>query len=508
MGEKKEMLGFIKKASFWRGLLLIALVISMIPIFAITPYNHSCADDYSYGYRAHAAYVQTKTPVEIIKAVVETVTTTYQKWQGTYSAIALFSIQPAVWGEQYYIITTYILLAFTLWGIFSFFRGWIGKTYGRKDIADIAACCVSILFLQELPSPVEGLFWWNGASYYMLWNALMLVFISQLIIAMQARRFPPWKCVILSLLGALLGGANLITTLLTLELTTLFFIYAIVKRNCWKQVGIVFLFMAAGFFVNVLAPGNDIRQQASERVSPFLAILKSFYAALIWSYRWTTPLLIALLAFFLPFSVALQPAMPKRTRFPLICKLGILFCLFASMFTPSIFAGTDIGTGRIQNIRLLFWIIACVVSEVLVVHELMRLLQRKNPKFRLEALQSWFTAKKALLLVCVCLLAVGLTAARRIAVYGYDEFTSTSAAESLLSGTAQEYDRIADERLKLLLSSEKSVTLPAFQRAPLVLYFDDITRNSNDWKNRSVARYYGKDIVYLEPNGMSGYMAK
>ena len=88
--DKPSPFEFVRKTSFWRGLLFLVLVISLFPILAIAPYNHSCADDYSYGYRVHDVFTETRDPVEIVKAIGETVSVTYQRWQGTFSAIVFF----------------------------------------------------------------------------------------------------------------------------------------------------------------------------------------------------------------------------------------------------------------------------------------------------------------------------------------------------------------------------------------------------------------------------------
>ena len=497
--DKPSPFEFVRKTSFWRGLLFFVLAISLFPILAIAPYNHSCADDYSYGYRVHDAYTETRDPVEIVKAIGETVSVTYQRWQGTFSAIVLFSVQPAVWGEQFYFITTYFLLAFLLWGIFSFFRSWIGRIYGRNDIADIISCSVAILFVQLLPSPVEGLFWWNGASYYIFWNALMMLYLSQLIVLMHSRKCSFVKCTALALIGFLLGGANLITALLTLEVTALFLIYSLVTRNSRKKIGIFLLFVAVGFFINVTAPGNAARQQAFVGVSPLLSIIKSYYAALTWGISWTDPLLIALLVFLLPFLLVLQsPAQKKSIRLPMPIQLCILFSLFASLFTPNIFVGMPVGVGRIQNIRYLMWIIVCVMTEFIVVQSLLRWAKRASTAFQLEHLITWFTGKKVLLFLCVGLLVVGFSTARRIQVLGYDGLTSISATHSLFSKEAQAYDEIADQRTALLLSSERNVVLPAYRQKPFVLFFDDVTPDEEDWRNRAVARFYWKEAVDLQ----------
>lgn len=44
----------------------------------------------------------------------------YLGWQGSYAAIALFAIQPAVFGEQYYFLTTFILISIFIFSTFYF----------------------------------------------------------------------------------------------------------------------------------------------------------------------------------------------------------------------------------------------------------------------------------------------------------------------------------------------------------------------------------------------------
>jgi hypothetical protein len=370
--------------------------------------------------------------------------------------------------------------------------------YGRKDIADIAACGVSILFLQMLPSPVQGLFWWNGASYYIIWNALMMVLASQMINILHRRRCSVIKCIVLSLLGVLIGGANLITSLLTFEITVLFLIYGMITRNCRKQLFAIAFFVAAGFMINVLAPGNANRQESYLQISPILAVVKSFYAAAYWALRWTSPQVILSWLLFLPFVIALQRSAPEKTStVPWWSRLILVICLFASSFTPNIFAGASINVGRIQNIRYLFWVISGILAEMIIARQAVLWAKRKNPDFRVERLTNWFTNKRTFLLVCAGILLIGVSSAYNICLSGYDAFTSLSATNDLLTGNARAYDRIADERTAQLLSDEKHVVLQPFSQMPYVLYKGDITNDPKHWRNTAVARFYGKDSVVL-----------
>lgn len=494
-------MSFTKNARTWRGILLILLVISLIPILAIAQYNHSCADDYSYGLNLRLTLSRTHSPIAIAKAVISTIVTQYTSWQGTYSAIAVFAIQPSVWGEHYYFISTYILIGFFLWGVFSFFRSWIGKTYGRNDIADIMSCCVSILSIQMLPSPAQGFFWWNGASYYVLWHSLMLVQTSRFLTISRMEKCPTPYSAVTALIGILIAGSNYITALLTLEISALLLVYCIVNRRCWKSVGVIFLLTLAGFLVSVTAPGNAIRQEYFIALSPVSAIFTSFKTALKWAIDWTSPLLIIVMVFLIPFLISIRPSIQAyKFKLPLWIKIVMLLCLFASSFTPTLYAGNGIGADRVQNIRYFIWVIICIASEYFLVQHIISWIKKINHMFLIDRLLHWFTPKKAALFFSVLIASSVLFATVSLHNNDADAFTSTSAAYSIYTGAAKEYDYIADKRLQILLSDEENVVLEPYSVKPYVLFFDDITESAEDWKNKSMAAFYNKESVVLGMN--------
>ena len=159
----------------WRKLVLAVLILSMIPILAISFYNHSSADDYAYGILTRHAWMQTHNLIALFAAVGKQVQTTYLTWQGTYAAVTLFSLQPAVFGEHWYFLVTWVLAGMFIFGNFYFFRVIFGRIGGRKDIADIIAGVVILLSMQTLPHALQSFYWWNGGSYYTLFYSLMLI---------------------------------------------------------------------------------------------------------------------------------------------------------------------------------------------------------------------------------------------------------------------------------------------------------------------------------------------
>lgn len=82
--------------------------------------------------------------------------------------------------------------------------------------------------------------------------------------------------------------------------------------------------------------------------------------------------------------------------------------------------------------------------------------------------------------------------------YGGSTITSLSAVNSLRYGYAQTYYSEYLERLTVLEDdSVKDVYFEPFTFYPYLLFFGDITDDPNDWTNRAMSSYYGKDSVTL-----------
>lgn len=63
---------------------------------------------------------------------------------------------------------------------------------------------------------------------------------------------------------------------------------------------------------------------------------------------------------------------------------------------------------------------------------------------------------------------------------------------------AQTYYAEYQERLSILKDeSVKTVYFEPYTYRPYLLFFGDITDDPDDWVNRSMAAYYGKDFVTL-----------
>ena len=91
-------------------LAVLLYLISLIPIFLFSSYCHPLADDFTYGLLVHRAVVSGGGIPEILSAAAETVRDYYFTWQGTFSAIFLFALQPGAFSESAYFLTPFIII--------------------------------------------------------------------------------------------------------------------------------------------------------------------------------------------------------------------------------------------------------------------------------------------------------------------------------------------------------------------------------------------------------------
>lgn len=496
----KSIISKIKGMIFWQKLLKIILALSLVPVLIIAFYNHGTSDDFSYGWMTRIAWIDTHSLREVLKAVFRNVKETYFAWQGTYSAVALFALQPGVWGENFYFLSTFIVTGLFVFSCFYLLRRFCKNVFEcDTKVGDVIASVILLLSVQLVPSPAEAFFWWNGASYYVIFHALMLIFVTDFSICVYKDKCSRRQWGVLCLLGTLIAGGNYITILLTLEMMTCILCFSVYRRNkVTIKMLIPFFLTIIGFLINCFAPGNSVRKATYESWSPIKAILHSYYEAYFYMEEWLEPILILALVFLLPFLWYAVSKLPSIKIGKCLLALFITFSLYASSFTPTLYVYGEAGPGRIQNIRYFLWILVCIMFEAIFIMIIKRIVKECGKEYQaLEfirmvydryAIYFWVSV-----LVCVmCFLSIYTLADKK------DDLTSIIATKSLISGEAREYDKEVNARLEILEGEEKTVYLSAYITQPELLFLVDIQEESNNWINCAVAKFYKKDEVRLK----------
>ena len=137
-----------------------------------------------------------------------------------------------------------------------------------------------------------------------------------------------------------------------------------------------------GFAISFLSPGNANREAAVgvSSSNPLLAVIKSFEYAFLYSKNYYGLLmLVVMLIAIIPIVSKLARSSKFEFKYPLIILLAS-FCLYASSFTPGLYALENPGAGRTVNIIKITFIILLMLNFIYFEGALIRYIDKKLKK--------------------------------------------------------------------------------------------------------------------------------
>lgn len=437
-------------------LLLLVFLLSLIPVFWIGAYDRMYRDDYDFSALTRESVREEGTADGLFHAALLTVETIYETWQGTYSAVFLFSLQPAIWGQSWYAITPLLLIGSLLFGLGVFARAVCEELFPQKKNAWLVVWTfASILCVQFPRDATEGFFWYNGGMFYTFLFGLFLAWLG-LAVRLISRRQQTRAVVLVRgigfiLLGSFLAGGNYPTALLLGILLAGATIWCARKRRALLPVLLISLAVfGAGFYASVSAPGNSVRQALLEQQTPLRAVVSACCGTPI---RMLGQLLrhpgvpALLLLVWAPFCVVLVRNVDYRFRAPLLAPL-VSWLVLAAMFTPCYYAMGNAGSYRLWNIV----IFACYLLLMGNVFYAIGWWKRRFPERyarSLARLQRWKRLAPAYLVVTVCL-SILLSGVGPNLGIERESATSVRAARSLWSGSPRAYAEAFDRQAEAL----------------------------------------------------------
>lgn len=483
-------------------LLILCFVLSLIPVLMMGVYNHPSADDYGYSAYCHIEWQKTHSVFRVIGAACATVADRWQTWQGTFSTNFFMALQPGIWGQ-------YALVPFLLIGVLCASTLFLLDTVMIKVIHARKAVflCVSMLYLlfavQCMIDKVQGFFWYNGAVQYMLSHSMALFLCGLLILLLTEEEKRNRRMVLSCLLAVFTGGSNYITALITavLFVTALVLLAAAGQKRKVVRLLVPFLFFTVAFLVNILAPGNAVRQEEMlMRPGVVKSILLSFYYCTeyllhTW-FQWTHLLFVLAIV---PFLWEAVKAVGKRFSYPAPLLVAFYsYGILSAMFTPSLFATGIPGGGRVFNIIFLDSMLLLAGNLFYCMGWMFRKWEGARHGDAAEGKENGESCleRKETLQYLAGLLLFGVMIGAMYAKVNPDYFTSTSAIRSLVSGEAAAYGEESKERERLVREAvTDEIVLPRLRTHPYLLFWSDIEEDYGDWKNKSMAKYYQKEAV-------------
>ena len=511
-------------------LLIVIYVLSLIPVLVIGKYDYPSADDFSMGLGTRLVYEATGSLLAVAGKILSETARYYRTWIGYFTSCLFTTVSPATFGEAWYALTPAVILLALHVGVVVFFYALMEKALGmNRYVRRCMTVLALFLMVQRMPEGslrVEAFYWYSGAGNYTLTFSAGLLYLAFYVISVcdVRRKNRSLFLVLACIMGFLAGGGNYLSALSFAVVSVLFAIYLVnmktrqgensrMGRLCVIRRLLPADFYLCGFAVSCLSPGNRIRGGEAEGYGALKSILLSLYYTLSYPLNqwmnWAVLLILALagVIFWMGFAekTTCSGAQAVQLRFAApfpatVLAYGIVSCVV----TPALYAQGNMDAGRIQST---FWLHAVLVLLLLEWYLVGGLYRRFSKEQNVSAASCLRNASAA---SCLRNGAGGFVRAillfflvfSLLAVKGNPDFyTGTSAVSELLDGSAAQYGRENEARLRILKNpGEQDVVLPRYTVQPNLLYFEDVSEDPGDWINQKMSEYYGKNSI----RGVSG----
>lgn len=504
-------------------LLIVIYALSLIPVLVIGKYDYPSADDFSMGLGTRLVYEATGSLLAVAGKILSETVRYYRTWIGYFTSCLFTTVSPATFGEAWYALTPAVILLALHVGVAVFFYVLMEKALGMNRYARRCMTVLALfLMVQRMPEGslrVEAFYWYSGAGNYTLTFSAGLLYLAFYVLSVcgVSSRSRSLFLVLTCIMGFLAGGGNYLSALSFAVVSVLFAVY-LVKRKIGRLLPAAFYL--CGFAVSCLSPGNRIRGGEAEGYGALKSILLSLYYTLSYPLNqwmnWAVLLILALagVIFWMGFAEiefsganakaggaaasekAGNGAQAVQLRFAAPFPAAVLaYGIVSCVVTPALYAQGNMDAGRIQSTFWLHAVLVLLLLEWYLVGGLYRRFSKEQNASAASCLRNGaggFVRAILLFFIVFSLLAVKGNP---------DFYTGTSAVSELLDGSAAQYGRENEERLRILKNPrEQDAVLPRYTVQPSLLYFEDVSEDPDDWINQKMSEYYGKNSI----RGVSG----
>ena len=439
-----------KRISFTTLLAIVlscVFALSMIPLFATARYDAPDSDDLLYGQDVQAAFAESGAPGALFSVAAEVMQHHRAVNHGRFAASYLGAVFLGAAGLAHYFIVPGIMLIALVAATLFFTYVLLCRVLDVKKNAWLALSMMLLLFcVQLMPSPAEGLFWFTGALIYTLYYALALTLAAWLLLLYRAAgRGARTLFGLMAVLTAFLVSGLGFTLMIAIDALLAGYLVLVATRGRrallpWSAV--IFIVFTAGCVYQLMAPGITVRagwEQALYGYQPMgvaQAIAASFvYAACMLLNRLDGGMLL-----FIALTCVLCAGALKRSAFRFRLPglvLALSFCLYATLFTASLYATSSMGPYRQWNVmyfvQFFFWGINAAYCTGWCIRRV-----QTEPGFEprwsgLKAGANRLAAHRVALLS-----AVGALMLSAVLVRGVYNAASVAALRELVNGSAQQ----------------------------------------------------------------------
>lgn len=502
----------MKRMAVYAGILL---AVSLIPLLVLGRYNVMCVDDYDYGRVVHDTWLSTGSLWQSVQSAWQQNMEIYKEWQGTYVSCFLMAVCPMNFSYEAAWIVPVIMIGMSAVSSFVLgshvLRKWLGADQASSSFVMFI---MLFMFYQVMEEPFEGIYWYNGATHYMLMESIWFFALAAVSASLWAEKKSReiFFCVIAVILSLIVGGGNLVTGLQA-EIMMVFLVLYTLAANRKKilPTAIPLITGTIGFLVNTLAPGNALRDELDTDVgySAVMSVLLSFYNAVVYMIRWTPAFVIVIWLLLLPVLWKVMKRSDRKFGHPVLVTAGA-FCVLSAMFTPTLYAIGMAGLARVDNIiQMVYYLELIPVTAYWLGYFAHRQSAKADvwPQDMEDGISRYETCageafglflektKGRMTAVCLVIVLVML-------VFTADKntYSSVSALRSLYYKEAQTFYTEAMERHEIYVDETiRDAEVKPYSARPALFDFNDLEEDAANWLNQAVTKYYHKDSVRVVP---------
>jgi hypothetical protein len=419
----------------------------------------------------------------------------YLEWSGRYTGNALYAIYPDIFGlfDSYKFIPVVLLLALFLTAAFL-----LSALFGIRMLARpvlLSSLCFTCIYLLGMTSPASSLYWMAGAFSYLSANILLFVVLGLMILfAVRQKASNNSFAMFIGLLIATVFtiGTNETSMLALTGLALLAFVvhlrFGWITLRPWLVLLVVTLVCSS---IVYFSPGNTIRAADFPlRHDLFRSMKGSLYVGLKVLWLWVSNPVLIISFFLAPFVIARLYLLSAK-EFS-VSKSIVVLLVLATFSMPILLqfpAWWSMGgwpPPRTQDAIYFLFLVGCY--------------------FSIGALTIYFLRKGKAGLVLppyqpraaiAMLLLAGI-----FSVAAFDSRAFRLAKKDLLH-LARPYSEYLNQRYKIIEQAvaidQRYLAVPDYRREyPRTIYFNDIMRNPNHWRNVCYAEYFGLKKIKRE----------
>lgn len=480
-------------------------VASMLPIWYLAFYARPSGDDYGYSALTHSAWINTHSLVEVFKAAVVTVKQNYAGWNGDWFTTFLFSLMPEVFVPYSFWIVPYIMTLAVIAATFYFMREICVQSMAMPA-ADylIYTSVLLVACYQFIPSTAIGMYWYVGATHYMLPYAAGLTGIAY---ALKFFRTGRYRYMIgLTLCAFMIGGSSYFTSLLLLMF--LAFAGGIFAKKEGKKVFwliLPFLVCLTGFIIQCKAPGNAVRGGTEFGFDGSLAVYTIFEslrrgAAMIGEWAQGKTVVFVLLFLIAIFGLeSMCAAVQKRSRkYPLPLLFTVMmYGFYSAMFAPEVYSevfdSIEISLGPETIQYFTFLVTAMITIWYWEGWAVTKIKDGRHASELFSVIGNKFRSRVLFPVIAAAGLLVILN-------HGWlSDCVDRQVYEYVSSGQAEDFRAQIRSQMDILLDdSVKEAYLVPINPEQGPLMHMPVTTDENAFTNRVVRNFYGKEKVVMQ----------